>query len=381
MNTNYLLSAVVNAVNELVLLVTPQGTIMEANASALHFYGVGKEKMPSINIFSHPRPIFSLGSRRLFDICVGSLKPVQVIEKLDGRHVCFSLYPAFKELNSLNGIAIVGADISEQKKLQDELVEERNKWSATFDAIEDGICIIDLHRRIQACNRAFCKFSNQDKSVTADDTCCFHVHKIDAFHCDCPFNRMLMTRVREQRIFDGESRKILEVSDPIFNRAGELTGAVNMFRDVTKEIETTMKLQRKDHAVEEVLEKTILKEDKLKQRIAASFTNQIFPILDLLQVHVVEADLCEVLRYSLNKIAEPFAENISARHYSLSQREVNICTMVRSGMATKQIASALGTSPQTVQKQRKIIRKKLGVTNGAVNLETYLKDMALHSVG
>ena len=60
---------------------------------------------------------------------------------------------------------------------------------------------------------------------------------------------------------------------------------------------------------------------------------------------------------------------------SLSPVEIQICTMIRSGLATKEIAALRHISPITVHRHREHIRKKLGLTNRKVNLASYLNSM------
>jgi len=79
----------------------------------------------------------------------------------------------------------------------------------------------------------------------------------------------------------------------------------------------------------------------------------------------------------LNNLKE-LAEVSGSVHYSfsnLSPREQEICTLVKNGATSKEIAEALGIAPVTVLKQREIIRKKLGLTIKSVNLVTHLRGL------
>jgi DNA-binding CsgD family transcriptional regulator len=57
----------------------------------------------------------------------------------------------------------------------------------------------------------------------------------------------------------------------------------------------------------------------------------------------------------------------------LSPREVEICHMIKNGYSTKEIATVLAISPQTVSVHRKIIRRKLGLTGSDTNLISFLR--------
>jgi DNA-binding CsgD family transcriptional regulator len=62
-------------------------------------------------------------------------------------------------------------------------------------------------------------------------------------------------------------------------------------------------------------------------------------------------------------------------HAKLSPREREICSMIRNGTSSKEIAAALSISLVTVHKHREVIRRKLGITNKNVNLTIFLKNI------
>ena len=64
--------------------------------------------------------------------------------------------------------------------------------------------------------------------------------------------------------------------------------------------------------------------------------------------------------------------NLESQFKRLSPREVEICELIRRGYDSKQIADLRNSSVQTVLKQRKAIRKKLGLDRKKINLATYL---------
>ena len=58
--------------------------------------------------------------------------------------------------------------------------------------------------------------------------------------------------------------------------------------------------------------------------------------------------------------------------YKLTPREMEICTMIESGLTSKEIPEQLNISCQTIDNHRKSIRKKLDITNKNINLSSYL---------
>ena len=82
-----------------------------------------------------------------------------------------------------------------------------------------------------------------------------------------------------------------------------------------------------------------------------------------------------LLKSCLADITSPFISKLETGHSNLTPRELEICHMVKSGFTSKQVAASLNTSVETVLKQRKMIRRKLGISNQKVNLVTHLKSL------
>lgn len=59
----------------------------------------------------------------------------------------------------------------------------------------------------------------------------------------------------------------------------------------------------------------------------------------------------------------------------LTPREVEVCTLIKSGLLSKEIASFLHISETTVERHRNTIRKKLALTKRKVNLTSYLRGL------
>jgi len=83
-------------------------------------------------------------------------------------------------------------------------------------------------------------------------------------------------------------------------------------------------------------------------------------------LNALKNDLRELTSVSDNKLS------ILTR---LSSREAEICQLITGGATSKEIADLLNLSLGTVQKHREKIRKKLGITNKSINLETFLKKL------
>ena len=75
-------------------------------------------------------------------------------------------------------------------------------------------------------------------------------------------------------------------------------------------------------------------------------------------------------------LAERYYTILSAiNDLKLTPREIEICNMIKSGLTTKEISNFLNSSSQTIDKHRKNIRKKLGLTQRYINLTSFLQSL------
>lgn len=80
----------------------------------------------------------------------------------------------------------------------------------------------------------------------------------------------------------------------------------------------------------------------------------------------------ELLESNLLEITSSFAHRLSYRFKKLTPVELQVANLVKHGKSTKEIATFLYISDQTVGVHRRNIRKKLGLKNRKINLGTHL---------
>jgi len=101
----------------------------------------------------------------------------------------------------------------------------------------------------------------------------------------------------------------------------------------------------------------------------------LMPILHELFIAVPrpQRKFVELLRDNLEELTSSFVSNLSRKFQSLTPTEIQICSMIKNGLRTKEIAELRRISPATVNRHRERIRSKLGITNSDTNLATYLR--------
>lgn len=100
----------------------------------------------------------------------------------------------------------------------------------------------------------------------------------------------------------------------------------------------------------------------------------IMPILRSMKRELPEAQrkYVEILKASLEEMTSPVINTVLRQYQSLTQTEAVICTLIRNGLRTKDIAESRAISTATVNRHREHIRRKLRIMNRGVNLQSYL---------
>jgi ATP/maltotriose-dependent transcriptional regulator MalT len=136
-------------------------------------------------------------------------------------------------------------------------------------------------------------------------------------------------------------------------------------------------LEEKNIALREILSHIDAEKEAISRRIGSNLNHAILPTLIRLrnEANPATGRLLALLQRDIEEITSPFISTIKDRFTTLSPREVEICHLIKRGMSSKEIADMLSLSPMTIQKFRELIRKKLGLTNEDINLNTYLNSM------
>lgn len=118
-------------------------------------------------------------------------------------------------------------------------------------------------------------------------------------------------------------------------------------------------------------------EDKkrIEETIYINVDRLVLPYVEQLQLGRLtekQKTLTEVIDTNLRDIVSPFLRSLTAVNIMLTPQEIEVANMVRSGRSSKEIAEVLGISVSGVDFHRKKLRQKLGLTNSAKNLRSYL---------
>ncbi len=134
-------------------------------------------------------------------------------------------------------------------------------------------------------------------------------------------------------------------------------------------------LQNANITLREILTKVKEEQNEIGKVIQSNVDKSIMPILHELQseANPTQQKYIELIQEGLEDITSPFISKLTGQFMELTTSEIQICNMIKNGLATKEIAKLRHISHATVNRHRENIRKKLGIKNKKVNLPTFLQ--------
>jgi PAS domain S-box-containing protein len=127
-------------------------------------------------------------------------------------------------------------DITDRKKMEEEIWKAAHDWQSTFDSVKDQVMILDQDFRIDRVNAAAASFFNQPLEQIRDNRCYSLMHCTEAPHGMCPLTKMLKTGKHEEAEVYDEMRNMwfLVTVDPVYNEHGEITRVIHTIKDITE---------------------------------------------------------------------------------------------------------------------------------------------------
>jgi PAS domain S-box-containing protein len=141
-----------NATEETVLLMDREGTILAANRSAAHLYGIPLDRLPGTSIYDLIPRDRVRSSKDKVKTAVETRKPVRFEGKLEDKVFENSLYPVLEDGSEVRRIALYVRDITEKKRLETILKQTEETFRNIYQNAMEGIFQISPEGRFISAN-------------------------------------------------------------------------------------------------------------------------------------------------------------------------------------------------------------------------------------
>jgi two-component system NtrC family sensor kinase len=136
-------------------------------------------------------------------------------------------------------LSIMGGQIAiavENARLYEKLIQAKQEWEDTFDAITDGISIHDRDFNILRANQALAGILNTTPQALIGQKCYQVLHCSQSVPSSCPHLKTMETG--EPQVFESQephlgNRTFLVSTYPLHDAQGGLTGSVHTIKDIT----------------------------------------------------------------------------------------------------------------------------------------------------
>lgn len=222
--------------------------VSDVNKSSAILFGKSKEELKGVHISEiFPETDESSGFEKLKTALRKSSKYDKYLEVLDTgnpyENNSFPLlmqagnkYVSLKAFRTGNGLGIIAADITEQKRMEDQIYRDKQDWEDTFNAITDSITIHDRDFNIIHSNRAAQDVLGALFRERSNGRCFEYFHEGNSSPENCPSCRSI--KAREpciSEMYDAYLGKYIEVrAIPRLDRNKNVVGLIHVMRDISK---------------------------------------------------------------------------------------------------------------------------------------------------
>ena len=139
--------------------------------------------------------------------------------------------------------------------------------------------------------------------------------------------------------------------------------------------EKRIRLEELNAALKILLEKRDEDREELEEKVMANVKEMVLPYVAKLKstgLDALQETFTDIIESNLDAIISPFLRKLSSKYLNFTPTELRVADLVKQGLRTKEIGNLLNSSPETISRHRKSIRKKLQLEDKKSNLRTHL---------
>ena len=154
------------------------------------------------------------------------------------------------------GAVVAMHDITDRKRMEEAMVAAASEWTATFDAMADGVSVHGPDYTVSNVNQSLCRMLGKTREELIGRKCYQVFHSTNVPIAVCPIERSRKTLHQElSERFEPTLNKWLAIAvSPILDDAGHLVKLVHTVRDITDRKRAEHALLEERNLVNRVME-------------------------------------------------------------------------------------------------------------------------------
>lgn len=364
---------VVDSLVDFAFFITPTGKILAANDAVAHRLNISKNQIIGKIIWDFLHPQIAQERRKQVEKSITTRQKVIFRDFRENMHFQNVVLPFFCQDGTPKSVGVFAENITARINSESSNTLQEKMYKTILKNISDVVILTDDANNIIYISENVSKIFGYSAKEMGN------LKNIHQMLPDLTFEQDHLHQFGEisditcSLVNQSQERRIILVSVKLLP-ADKVTH-LYICKDVTEQKAMQEELEKKDIAITEIIYTIERQKLAVRKKISNNVRKLITPIVDMISENSQCENLINLLRSTIDFVHSNTHRRDSLDNFNLSSREIQICNMIRSGMTIKQIASMLYTSPQTVEKQRKSIRRKIGISEKKINLEQYLKKL------
>lgn len=308
--------------NDLIQSIAPDGHILYVNPAWLKTLGYTMEDLRQMTVFDILHPDYR-------NKCLNTLQQVLAGESKEKIEAVFISkngrmvdVEGTASMMMVNGIAVacngIFRDVTERKKMEEQLFQIKHDWEDTFNTITDMITVHDRDFNIIHANKAAEKILGLPILNVSPPKCYMFYHGTGSPPEGCPSCECLKTGLSSiSELYEPHLKMFIEIrAIPRFDSDRNLVGLIHVVRDITerKKLEDQFRQSQKMEAV-----------GQLAGGIAHDFNNILTAVIGYANILKMRMDKDDPLKLYLDHILSASDRGASLTHslLSFSRQEIN----------------------------------------------------------
>ena len=304
--------------------------------------------------------------------------------------------PLYDRNNKVVGAIQSLRDITEHKRAEDILRESEDRYRTIFETTGSTMLMVEEDMTVTLANTEFEKKYGYSKEELENKMRWYEfivkedIKRLKKYHTSRRVDPASVPRQYEARIvtknkqirdvlinaelIPGTTRSIVSLLDITDLKQAE---KVVLKREQELKIKTE-ELEELNAALRVLLKRREEDKQELEDKVLSNIKQLVLPYVKKLKKSKSDSKVItdlNIIESNLMGIVSPFAQKLSAKHLNLTPKEIQVANLIKEGKTTKEIADYMDISKSAIDTHRYHIRRKLGIINEKVNLQSYLSTL------